>query len=71
MKELNEMNEFEVKMKLKQVKANLKKLRSMRAWGFIGSDEPVGDVIKKRVKYKNELEARLKELRNQNKQSKN
>ena len=67
MKELNEMNEFEVKIKLEQVNANLKKLRTMGAWGFVGNDEPVGNVIKKRVKYKNELEARLKELRNQNK----
>ena len=67
MKELNEMKEFEVQIKLEQVNANLKKLRTMRAWGFVGNDEPVGNVIKKRVKYKNELEARLKELRNQNK----
>lgn len=63
MKEVNEMTEQELRNKIKMLNANLAKLRIMRQWGYAGADEPVGDVIRRRLAYRRECEARLKEIR--------
>ena len=63
MKEIQEMSEFELREIIKNLKANLAKLRWLRQWGYVGDGEPISVTIKKRVAYRKKCEARLKEIR--------
>lgn len=63
MKEIQEMSEFELREVVKNLKANLTKLRWLRQLGYAGDSEPISVTIKNRVAYRKKCEARLKEIR--------
>lgn len=66
MKEIQEMSEFELRKVIKNLKANLAKLRWLRQLGYAGDGEPISVTIKNRVAYRKKCEARLKEIRQVN-----
>lgn len=66
MKEIQEMSEFELREVIKNLKANLAKLRWLRQLGYVGDGEPISVTIKNRVAYRKKCEARLKEIRQVN-----
>ena len=66
MKEIQEMSEFELREVIKNLKANLAKLRWLRQLGYAGDREPISVTIKNRVAYRKKCEARLKEIRQVN-----
>lgn len=66
MKEIQEMSEFELREVIKNLKANLAKLRWLRQLGYVGDGEPISVTIKNRVAYRKKCEAQLKEIRQVN-----
>lgn len=63
MKEIQEMSEFELREVVKNLKANLTKLRWLRQLGYARDGEPISVTIKISVAYRKKCEARLKEIR--------